>query len=61
MTLPSDPLHKLAQRSNFRKHKLIQPIKLSIEIFAAIASSKIASNNTIRIEHRYNIEHKHRS
>ncbi len=61
MTLPSDPLYKLAQRSNFREHKLIQPIKLPIKIFTTIASSKIASNNTVRVEHGYNIEHKHRS
>lgn len=56
-----DILTELTQSRNLRKHILIKPIKLPIQIFPTIASPKIPSNNTIRVQHRHNIEDKHRT
>lgn len=61
IALPSNSFNKLTQRSNFRKHKFIQSIELSIEIFATVAGPKIARNDTIRVQHGHNIENEHRS
>lgn len=51
-------LDKIVQFSNLWEHKLIQTLKLSIQILATIASPKIANNYSIRVKHRDNIKHK---
>ena len=49
---------QLMKISNFREDVLVEFIELSIEILSTETCSEVTCNNSIRIEHRNNIENK---
>ena len=52
-------LAKLYEGSYFRENVFIQFVELSIEILAAVTSSKIAGYDAIRIKHWHDMKNKH--
>ena len=55
-----DIVAEFTKSSNLWENIFVQFVELSIKILATVASPEVASNDTIRVQHRYHIKHKHR-